>query len=236
MDGQHLLLAHLRDRLRESGAEVPDGWKPADGLPAALGPDGPAAIVVLGDFDPEELVAGAVELSRRLPADAAERWRRSFTKTVFLAGNPRNLASRWEFAHVSSDGRMAWLPPAPPDHYLTLRRLLRLFHGTALPADGARITVPDDEQPCRAPVAHRLSVDVSGLGLEDYLVHVHHAVCEAVIRGTIRGGDEVQLVHRRGVALPSGPCEYARVHLDREDPARLRLYACLERVSPRGEP
>jgi hypothetical protein len=223
-----------QDLLREELARRVDAARIGLGSTAGRPPDDTdasasvAAIVVVRDIDMKAFVIGALTHTLMLPAPAQDAWLRAFTRTLFLAGNPDRLQRRHPTDHRSPDGGIGWYAAAPPSTYLGLRRLLRTFDGPRMPADApavVRLRVPG----CGAapPRARRLFVDVCGLGIAQYLVHVHHSVCEAAISGLIGRGDALELVHVQEIDESVGRWEYARVHVDHRDDSRLRLYACL---------
>src|SRR5689334_22743886 len=60
--------------------------------------DGPGevlATVVVRGLDLADWIRATCAFAMGLPAEAAAAWRRSFTRTVFLAGNPANLLGRF---------------------------------------------------------------------------------------------------------------------------------------------
>lgn len=174
-------------------------------------------IVVLRNFDP----ASFAEASMRFASGVREpeRWLTSFTRTVFLAGNPAALADRFDFAHVAPDGSSAWLGPVPENAAVPLRRLLRLFDGRVQVAPPPVIEVPGRGTP------HRLQVSTSGVTVANYLVHVNHLVAESVLIGAIAPGDALRISHVP--RLERLPYRALRVHRDVHDPSTLRAYASL---------
>jgi hypothetical protein len=220
-----------QDLLREELARRVEAARTGLGPTAGRPPDDSAsiaAIVVVRDVDVMAFVIGALTHALGLPAPAQDAWLRAFTRTLFLAGNPDRLERRHPADHRSPDGAIGWYAAAPPSAYLGLRRLLRTFDGPRMPADAPSVVglrVPGcGAAPARA---RRLFVDVHGLGIAQYLVHVHHSVCEAAMRGLIGRGDALELVHVQEIDESVGRWEYARVHVDHRDDRRLRLYACL---------
>ena len=89
------------------------------------------AVCVLRDFDLPAWVGATCAFAARVDRSAAADWRRDFTRTVFLAGNPDNLKDRFAFGHVADDGSAAWQGPAPAEESTSLRRLLKHFDGSA---------------------------------------------------------------------------------------------------------
>ncbi|MBD0742450.1 DUF6182 family protein [Streptomyces sp. CBMA152] len=95
------------------------------------GTDAVLAVAVLRGFDPAAWVRDAAAFALGLAPDTAAAWRRSFTRTVYLAGNPENLLGRYSFDHLAEDGSVGWCGPAPAGNSAGLRRLLKLFLSTA---------------------------------------------------------------------------------------------------------
>jgi hypothetical protein len=231
MVGQEFLASALRDRLARAGIDPPEiDARPGAEPDAEAGapPDGPSAAVVLRRFDAPGLGGSALRFAVELDPARREPWLRAFTRTVFLAGNPANLRRRFAFAQVAPDQSIAWCGPAPAEELTGLRRMLKLF-----PA--GRLSLPA-EVPLRVPgdgpgELRRLDVATAGLTTASYLVHVNHALAEAVLTGLLRPGGRVVLRHLPDLDEPAlRAADAIRVHRDLADPGRLRAYACL---SPR---
>jgi hypothetical protein len=113
--------------------------------------------------------------------------------------------------------------------------------GTSAPGSGARPERPEASgMPPASPFvstpaasgagSRRLFVAVRGLGLVEYLVHLHHTLAEAVLLGRLRPEEPLVLTHCQdiGAATASREPGYARVHFRDGDPDRLRLYTWLD--------
>jgi hypothetical protein len=210
-----------------------------------------AVVCVLRRLDLAAFIAGTCAFAASLPAERVAGWRRSFTRTIFLAGNPDNLRDRLAFHHTDPDGAIAWTLPATLREHAPLRRLLRLFDGSGALPPPVTVTVPGTTVPGTTapgttvpgttvpgttvpgtgtrPVEHDLSVATTGVTVGDCLVHLGHLLAEAVFDRLVSGGD--RLVVRpvpRLVGTP-GPFEALRVAADPDDPDRLRAYAALAR-------
>lgn len=227
---QHLLRVELARRIRAAHAD-PNPTEAADRIEladldelAAAEQDIPdvAAIVVLRRFDPAEFARSAVQFAFHLDGERREVWRQAYTRTLFLAGNPANLAERFDWAHVSPDGSIAWFGPASTARSTGLRRLLKRFDGEHHPQLSS--VVPVDLPSVAGGAAHRLEIAMRGLSTAEYLVHVNHVLAESVLTGILRRGDRLTLAH---VPRLSGPYSALRVHRDNADPSRLRAYAAL---------
>ena len=67
-----------------------------------------------------------------------------------------------------------------------------------------------------------ITIATDGLVLEDYLVHLHHTVCESLITGV---GEDFAIRHVPHIdKLPDNP-GYVRVVPDPQDPARVKAAA-----------
>ncbi|MFG2531769.1 DUF6182 family protein [Streptomyces sp. NPDC048516] len=188
------------------------------------------AICVLRGFDLPTWVRATCAFAGRVEQVAAADWRRDFTRTVFLAGNPDNLRNRFVFGHVADDGSAAWQDPAPVENSATLRRLLKLFEGAAqLPTrPPAVVRVLADQNPGgRTPVRRALYVATAEVAIADCLVHLNHLLVEAVLDGIIGPGD--QLTIRQAPWLPglAGPFAALRIANPPGKPDQLRAYAAL---------
>ncbi|WP_432101450.1 DUF6182 family protein [Streptomyces sp. WAC 04229] len=187
-------------------------------------PDRTAVTVVLRRFAPTTFAQSAVAYALDLPDTLGEPWLRAYTRTVFLSGNPDNLRTRFAFHHVSADGAMAWTLPENTGETPPLRRLLRLFPTAALPPLPAHIEIPPRAAALATPTA-RLDVVTTRVSLADYLVHVHHALAEAVLTGLIGTHTAVVLRHLPRLDPAEGPYATLRAVPDRDAPAD-RLRAC----------
>ncbi|MFE0251248.1 DUF6182 family protein [Streptomyces sp. NPDC059010] len=186
------------------------------------------AVVVVGHLDLARWVRETCAFALALPPEARDAWRRSFTRTVYLAGSPANLRERFDFDHVAGDGSVAWRGPAPGAATATLRRLLKTFEAghelTARPA--ATVTVPGTVR-SRPAVSRDLYVATAKVTLAQALVHINHLLAEAVLDGLIGPGDRLTL---RFVPRLNGlVAEFAtlRVDTDVHRPDQLQAYAGL---------
>ncbi|NEY31321.1 hypothetical protein GTU99_03705 [Streptomyces sp. PRKS01-65] len=196
----------------------------------AAGTPGPgaAAVAVLRSCELPRFAQSVLDFTVTLAPDTARTWLADHTRTVFLAGNPRNLASRLPPSFTSADGRIAWYAPGTGPRHRELRLLLRLVRG-ALPAGP-----PPPPYTVRVPHGagagaglRRLTVATDGLTLPQYLVHLNHTLAEALLTGALDPGDRIAVEHVPHLhELPTRPA-YLRVHEDTGRPGRLRAYACL---------
>jgi hypothetical protein len=193
------------------------------------------AICVLRGFDLPTWVRATCAFAGRIDRAAAADWRRDFTRTVFLAGNPDNLRDRFVFGHLADDGSAAWQDPAPLENSATLRRLLKLFDGSAelptRPPAVVRVLADQDPQG-RVPVRRELYVATAGVTIADCLVHLNHLLVEAVLDDVVGPGD--QLIIRQAPWLPglAGPFAALRIANAPGRPDQLRAYAALTEEVP----
>lgn len=202
-----------------------------------LTPSGPApgagdvVAVVVRRFDLTSMVRGAMAFAAGLSAEAADGWFRAYTRTLFLFGNPHNLAARHAPALGTAGAETAWFGPWDARRMEALSRLLKPLRGD-LPALPQRCDIPGSPA---APA--ELHVAVGGLNLPQYLIHLHHTLAEAVLLGTLAPDAPVRLIHWPDVdpvLAASGDADYVRVHYAAGDESRLRLYTLL--TPPRGTP
>ncbi|MEU0797951.1 DUF6182 family protein [Amycolatopsis sp. NPDC005961] len=232
---QQLLARTARERLL---AVRPDLDLPDD--PVALagvlaggrrepGGEPDSVVAVVRRVDIAGWIRGTCVFAHGLAPDRAAAWRRSFTHTVFLAGNPENLGERVRFDHVAEDASAAWHRPAKPRDSIGLRRLLKAFGGEAeLPVRPPEVVVVQAGAPSRARPAERdLYLATAGVSCARTLVHLNHLVAEAVLDGLIAAGD--RLTVRRVPHLTGSRTPFAalRVDVDPAHPDRLRAFAGL---------
>jgi hypothetical protein len=205
-----------------------------DGPPATNGGDEASelyVVVVVRDLDPAAFVRGTLEFALSIPTRLRDPWFRTFTRTLFFAGNPLTVAERFESSHLAPEGEISWLGPAPRRAHLGLRRMLRLFRAPApaeLPAT-LELTVPGAPPTGRATT---LRVATAGVSTQEYLVHVNHTLCEASLRGLLGPGDALSISHTdeldpTGAESRDGERSQLRIAEDTRRPGRLRLYASL---------
>ncbi|MER5219320.1 DUF6182 family protein [Streptomyces flaveus] len=221
-----LLTAAARTRLRAVH----------DGLGDGTVPWGLSVVVVVADLDVATFIAGVADFALALPDDLREGWYRAFTRTAFLAGHPTSVAARHPPHHATADARHAWFGPARRGELQPLSRLLRAFHGPApmdVPVGPLTVTVSGG-----TPSGHVVdaAVAIGGVSTGEYLVHVHHLIAEAALRGLIRPGDTIRVDHRRALDTTEfrdilSPARADRVQTRitpcRTDPHRLRLHGVL---------
>ncbi|WP_405392154.1 DUF6182 family protein [Streptomyces sp. NBC_01102] len=198
---------------------------------AAVGrSDGASAVAVVRDFRLTSWVRETYAFVLSLPPEQAEAWRRSFTRTLYLAGRPDNLSERFAFTHVAADGSAAWAGPLPDGATTGLRRLLKTFSGQR-PLTAWRPTTVDlprtGDHLERRPVHRDLYLATAHLTVSDALVHLGHLLAEAVMDGTVGPGDRLTL--RSVPRLTQLPTPYAalRVDTDHHRPYELQAYAGL---------
>lgn len=213
---QGALQQAVADRMRALGALKPEGG-------VATEPD-LAALVVVKDVNLPAFVRGAIQFAADLDDELAGAWQRGFTRTVFLAGDPERIRERYRPDHLSAGCAFGWFVPEAPSGRQGLRRLLKLFEAPEMPAtQPGTIAVGGDAGAAR----WLLYVDTAGVGMDRYLVHVHHLLCEATLRGTLGREDELEVRHVEGIGAAAGPFAHMRVAPEAGDETRLRLYAAL---------
>ena len=179
-------------------------------------------LVLLRSLHLADVVHGAREFAAALAPGEAEAWRESWTRTVFLFGNPANLTPSNRARVVAPGLTAAWLGPFPNTHRPGLSRLLKPVTGE-LPALPRHIDFPGTGR------RRVLEVATGGLTLAGYLVHLHHTLAEAVLLGRLRPGEALRLSHSPAPGLD--PVQehpaYARVLPELGDTGDLRLHTWL---------
>ncbi|KPI05679.1 hypothetical protein OV450_3997 [Actinobacteria bacterium OV450] len=233
------LLASAADRVRSARPELADrldlssaqalravraafhGGRPGEG-------DELLAVVVVGRLDLPRWVRETCAFALGVEPGARDAWRRSFTRTVYLAGSPANLRDRFAFDHVADDGSAAWAGPAPAAATATLRRLLKSFEAPHELAGRppATVTVPGRPGP-RTPVHRELFIATARVTVTDALVHLNHLLAEAVLDGLIGPGDRLTLRFVPRLTGPGPRLAMLRVDTDVHRPDELQAYAAL---------
>lgn len=239
---QHELRHHVWTRIRRSRPDLAPlpGHGDEDDMSALLaarariaeaadGDEAHLAVAVVRRFEPAGWIRDTCQFALGLAPDQAAAWRRDFTRTVFLAGNPRNLSARFAFDHVAEDGSSAWLGPAHASASAGIRRLLKLFQATAPPAAAqpSTIRIPSADRAPRPSIHRDLHMVTVGVQLHQVLVHLNHLLVEAVMDGLIAPGDSVTLRPVPCLVGVSTPFAAIRVEVDPAVPDRLRAYAAL---------
>lgn len=230
---QQLLREHVARRIARHRPDLARSHDLAtvDGLAAVeagLAEDaGTAVVAVVRRFELAAWIRGTVAFAAGLDPDLTEPWRRSFTKTLFLAGNPANLAGRFAFAHTDGTGSLAWTAPAPAARHLQLRQLLRAFAGGRELAVDGDVVVDLPGGQAAAPVHRVLHLAGPGLTVDRAMIHLNHLLVEAVLDGVVAPGDRLT-VRRvpRLVGVP-GPFDALRVAVDPAGPGRLHAVMSL---------
>ncbi|HEU5475258.1 MAG TPA: DUF6182 family protein [Actinophytocola sp.] len=231
---QRLLHDHAARRIiraRPELAQVRD-LSTVDGLTAVqqdAGDEDTAVVAVVRRFDLVSWVRGTVAFAAGLNRRRAQEWRRAFTRTVFLAGNPANLTTRFDFAHVAETGAMAWTAPASAAAHRPLRRLLRTFPGTRDLTLGGDVVIDLPGEPPAEPMRRVLHLAGSGLTVAGALVHLGHLLVEAVLDGAISPGDRLTVRQLPRLVGVPGPFDALRVGVDPADPDRLHALMSVSR-------
>lgn len=237
---QRTLRAAAGERLRRARPDLAahHDLTTAEGLLAAgtavADADDTLAAVVVRDLDLAAWAAQTCAHALALDAGQATAWRRALTRTVFLAGDPGQLGTRFRLARLAPDRSAAWTAPGPPAATAALRRLLKLLQAPAALPTGPDIAfdVPGPARPDAAAASRNLYLATVDCTLSAALVHLNHLLCEAVLDGLIAPGD--RLVLRRVPRLVADPDRFAAVRVvpDGHAPDRLRLAAALEPAGP----
>ncbi|MFC8451555.1 DUF6182 family protein [Kitasatospora sp. NPDC057223] len=225
---------------------------------AGAGEEGTLAAVVVRHVDLAAWARSTCEFALALDPALARPWRRSFTRTVFLAGNPDNLRERFPFAHTGAGA--AWTPPGPDKDTAALRRLLKTFDGPAgpparpatdilIPA-GPATAGPATAGPGPAGVGsagpatagpdtgvrasrHRdLYLATAGCTLSEALVHLNHILVEAVLDGLIAPGERLTLRQIPRLTGIEAPFAALRVVAEPHRRGRLKAAAALTEEIP----
>ncbi|MFJ3907768.1 DUF6182 family protein [Streptomyces vinaceus] len=232
------LLKSAADRVRSARPELADGLDLSStqalravraGLHGRRAPaDEALAVVVIGRLDLPRWVRETCAFALALAPGRREAWRRSFTRTVYLAGSPSNLRERFAFDHVAGDDSMAWAGPAPGTETATLRRLLKAFEAAHELTAQRPVTVTVPGRPdARTPVHRELYIATARVSVTAALVHVNHLLAEAVLDGLIGPGDRLTLRFVPRLTGLGARLAVLRVDTDVHRPDELQAYAGL---------
>ncbi|BAJ25913.1 MULTISPECIES: DUF6182 family protein [Kitasatospora] len=200
------------------------------------GEEGTLAAVVVRHVDLAAWVRSTCEFALALDPALARPWRRSFTRTVFLAGNPDNLRERFPFAHTGAGA--AWTPPGPDKDTAALRRLLKTFDGPAGPPARPATDIlipagPGPHGPGGRAARHRdLYLATAGCTLSEALVHLNHILVEAVLDGLIAPGERLTLRQIPRLTGIEAPFAALRVVAEPHRRGRLKAAAALTEEIP----
>ncbi|MFJ8649667.1 DUF6182 family protein [Streptomyces sp. NPDC093546] len=218
----------LADRLDLSSTQALRAVRDGFHARGAAGSDETLAVVVVGRLDLPRWVRETCAFALALAPEAREAWRRSFTRTVYLAGNPSNLRERFAFDHIAGDDSVAWAGPAPGAATATLRRLLKAFESAHELTARPPVTVSVPGRPTSRPPVHRdLYVATAKVTVTDALVHVNHLLAEAVLDGLIGPDDRLTLRFVPRLAGVGAQLAMLRVDTDVHRPDELQAYAGL---------
>ncbi|WP_405590613.1 DUF6182 family protein [Streptomyces sp. NBC_01190] len=240
---QQSLREHAATRIRTARPDLAarhdltsyDGLTAAQEDIAADNDQGTLATVVLRNVDLARWVRDTCVFALGIPPEQAADWRTSFTRTVFLAGNPAHLGDRFTFAHTADDRSAAWTTPEPAARTSSLRRLLKLFDGQAgLPArPDTLVEIPDGHRPSPRPRTRRgLYLATAGCTIAQALVHLNHVLAEAVLDGLITPGDHLVLHQVPRIVGVPGRLARVRVTTEQHLPGRLKAAAALTEEAP----
>lgn len=197
--------------------------------------DAVVVVAVVRSPDLPEWTAQTCAFALSLRPDQAAAWRRGFTRTLHLAGQPLHLTGRFRFAHIAPEGSVGWTEPLPKAEALKLRRLLRTFTGGQELRSGAPVTVqvPYGAEDSGAPdTRHRpghreLYYATAKVTVAQGLVHLNHLLAEAVMDGLIRAGDRITLRPVPRLAGLDRDLAAVRAETDTHRPDILQAYAAL---------
>lgn len=190
---------------------------------------GTLAVVVLRSFDLAQWARKTCSFALEVGPEQAAAWRASFTRTVFLAGNPAHLRDRFTFAHLAPDLSAAWAGPGPAAETAGLRRLLKLFDGPAALPDrpDTVIEIPGEPPAGSCGVCRELYVATAGYTISEALVHVNHVLVESVLDGVIAPGDRLTLRQVPSMSWTQAHLARVRAVTDHQLPGRLKATAGL---------
>lgn len=188
---------------------------------------GPVAFLVLRSFDLETYLRATLSFLEMQSSERLSNWARCFTRTVFLVGRPRRLATAFPFDHLADDGSMAWLLSDDSKLQTRLPRLLQRLKTSGKPPLPDSLTYGSVKASELGSRQVHAWVAVAGMALEDYLVHLNHLVCESFIFGAFRCDDHLTLRHVSHIDSLQLRPGWLRIHRDQTAGERLKLFGYL---------
>jgi len=186
-------------------------------------------IVVLSNFEISAYVNNCLIFLSKLTEHALIDWYHQFTTTIFLIGNIGKLASSVTFLHIAEDGSSGWCAPASPLAWRQQTRILKQFK--SMQTLGRHEYSINTSAYCDSAssngVSSVLQIAVRGLTLNQYLIHLNHAICEIYIMGLLKTTTTLIIKNVEDIVEVTETPHYVRVHIDSEIPDQLRAYALL---------
>ncbi|WP_409999293.1 DUF6182 family protein [Bradyrhizobium sp. SZCCHNG3015] len=185
------------------------------------------AFAVMNDFKPSRFAECCIAFALSLDRSSQARWFNAYTRTIFFAGNPRNLSTRLSYTYLSNDGSIGLIAPGSKMAAGTLRHLLRPFH-VGPPHNGScdfTLNVPG----AGAGSLWTIFISVSGLTGSQYLIHLNHILAEGLFVGTIQPGDTLRVCSVPSLTGAEPGLVLLRVHVDQQHRDRLKCYAAIGR-------
>lgn len=163
--------------------------------------------VVLRQWHARSYVEGLMGFLQTLDAVSRRQWLANFTKTRVLAGDPAREAIRPLLQYGNQDVGFALVDSSR--RHDPLGSLLVDFRSTMPLDDGMRADIPL----AGGGGLWHLHLDVRGLSLQAYIVHLTHLLAESAISLEERMPASLRIAHL-GVAPTPANAAYARIEVD----------------------
>lgn len=158
-------------------------------IPLVTQPYADIVVVVLREMSTLSFVTGSLSFMHCVPPAELNNWFRNKTRTIFLAGNPVNLQGQFSFRY-QLENFAAWFGPANASKSVPLRRMLRSFDGVL--DERYIFNCEVQARPSLSTGLKRtLTIATGQLSLLTYMIHLHHVIAEATLRGLLKVDDRL---------------------------------------------
>jgi hypothetical protein len=180
--------------------------------------DNISAVIIIKDFSLDTYLDFINNCYAEIPSDILTKWYKNFSRTIFLFGNPDKLYKNQKNKIRVRAKNYAFCIPEDPSGQKGIRLLLRAVNTN-------KLFKTNDLN--RKKTTKVLSLDISQMRLERYLVHLTHTLFEVKILNLVKNTDEFSIKHvNHPIRVAKKPL-YTRVDVDESNTSRLRLYTQL---------
>jgi hypothetical protein len=182
-------------------------------------------IVVIKSFDWEEYINALFEFNNKLSKQQKENWFKTFTRTIYLFGNPAKL-DNYESLFAYRSENLAITFPGKTSEYRGLQLLLRLVNtNKEYMLNDQTICIAANQSKKNNQIA-KLEVNLSELKFERVLTHISHIINESLILNRINDIDSINISSVEEINIPPDYTNI-RIDIDETNYEKLRTYCLL---------